>query len=205
MNDAPAARTRKPHLDTLAVTLLPCAAPLGLPADPHCSVVAEIPPLWQAALRFGRDRAALAVVPGARRAALRPRRHAAAGLLAAALRRRVREHLPGPEAHQRVAPDGFSIPARSSSRCSCRASCRASTCAARAMVRPVDGVPRRRAGVQRGFPSARPVAEGQWRGDAFRLAAGILMGLTTLTIPRPSSPRPAPRRRSSIRSRSPPR
>ena len=62
---------RKTHLDSLAISLLLlCCAFWGFQQILIKATVGEVPPLWQATLRFWGDGAVVAVVPMARGAAV---------------------------------------------------------------------------------------------------------------------------------------
>ena len=182
--NAPAARTRKLHLDTLAVTLLVlCCAFWGFQQILIKFAVAEIPPLWQAALRFWGATALLwlwcrvrGVPLFARDGTLR------AGLLAGLL----------------FAGEFASIYLGLKLTNASRLTVFLYTSpfvVALLLPRVVPGEQLRRVqwiglvtafvavalAFSEGFTHGSPVAD-QWRGDAFGLAAGILWGLTTLTI-----------------------
>ena len=185
MTNAPAAPTRKLHLDTLAVTLLVlCCAFWGFQQILIKFAVAEIPPLWQAALRFWGATALLwlwcrvrGVPLFARDGTLR------AGLLAGLL----------------FAGEFASIYLGLKLTNASRLTVFLYTSpfvVALLLPRVVPGERLRRVqwiglvtafvavalAFSEGFLHGSPVAAGQWRGDAFGLAAGILWGLTTLTI-----------------------
>jgi drug/metabolite transporter (DMT)-like permease len=182
--DPSGARIRKPHLDTLAVTLLVlCCAFWGLQQSLIKFAVAEIPPLWQAALRFWGATALLWLWCRVRGVPLFNRDGTLrAGLLAGLL------------FSGEVAGIYLGLMLTSASRLTVFLY----TCpfvVAALLPRVVPGETLRRVqwiglvlafaavavAFSEGFVHGSPVA-GQWRGDALGLAAGILWGLTTLTI-----------------------
>ena len=184
MDTPAAARPRKLHLDTLAVTLLvACCAFWGFQQILIKFAVAEIAPLWQAALRFWGATALLWLwcwvrgVPlfdrdGTLRAGL------LAGLLFAGEFSSIYLGLRLTNA-SRLTVFLYTSP----------------FVVALLLPRVVPGERLRRVqwiglviafsavalAFSEGFVHGSPVA-GQWRGDALGLAAGVLWGVTTLTI-----------------------
>jgi drug/metabolite transporter (DMT)-like permease len=180
----PAARARKTQLDTLAITLLVlCCAFWGFQQILIKFAVAEIPPLWQAALRFWGATVLLWLWCRARGVPLFERDGTLkAGLLAGLL-------FAGEFA-------GIYIGLMHTSASRLTVFLYTSPfVVALLLPRFAPGERLRRvqwigmvmaflavvAAFSEGFTSGSPVA-GQWRGDALGLAAGILWGLTTLTI-----------------------
>jgi drug/metabolite transporter (DMT)-like permease len=175
---------RKPHLDTLAVTLLiVCCAFWGFQQILIKVTVAEVPPLWQATLRFWGATALLWLWCVARGVPLFQRDGTlGAGLLAGLL-------FAG-----EFACIYLGLQFTSASRLTVFLYT-SPFVVALLLPRVVPGETLRRiqwAGLSiafvavvlafsEGFRPTSPVA-GQWRGDALGLAAGILWGLTTLTI-----------------------
>jgi drug/metabolite transporter (DMT)-like permease len=178
------ARTRKLHLDTLAITLLVlCCAFWGFQQILIKFAVAEIPPLWQAALRFWGATLLLWLWCRARGVPLFDRDGTLrAGLLAGLL-------FAG-----EFASIYLGLRLTSASRLTVFLYT-SPFVVALLMPRVVRGEQLRRVqwiglalaflavalAFSEGFMHGSPVV-GQWRGDAFGLAAGILWGLTTLTI-----------------------
>jgi drug/metabolite transporter (DMT)-like permease len=180
----PATRVRKSHLDTLAITLLVlCCAFWGFQQILIKFAVAEIPPLWQAALRFWGATVLLwlwcrlRAVPlfnrdGTLKAGL------IAGLLFASEFAAIYLGLMHTSA-SRLTVFLYTSP----------------FVVALLLPRVVPGERLRSlqwfglvlafsavaVAFSEGFRQSSPVA-GQWRGDALGLAAGMLWGLTTLTI-----------------------
>ena len=180
----PSARLRKPHLDTLAIVLLVlCCAFWGFQQILIKFAVAEIPPLWQATLRFWGATVLLWLWCLARGVPLFDRDGTLkAGLLAGLLFAGEFASIYLGLMHTScVAADGLPVhqPLRRGAAVAARGAGRDT--APCAMDRPGDGISGRRAGVRRRL-RARHTGAGQWRGDALGLAAGILWGLTTLTI-----------------------
>ncbi len=179
-----AARARKPHLDTLAITLLVlCCAFWGFQQILIKFAVAEIPPLWQAALRFWGATALLWLWCRARGVPLFDRDGTLrSGLLAGLL-------FAGEFACIYI---GLMLTSASRLTVFLYTS---PFVVALLLPRLVPGEKLRRMqwiglamafaavalAFSEGFWQNSPVA-GQWRGDALGLAAGILWGLTTLTI-----------------------
>jgi len=180
----PAARVRKGHLDALAITLLVlCCAFWGFQQILIKFAVAEIPPLWQAALRFWGATVLLWLWCRARGVPLFDRDGTlAAGLLAGLL-------FAG-----EFASIYLGLKLTSASRLTVFLYT-SPFVVALLLPRVVPGERLRRVqwiglviafvavavAFGEGFAQGSPVA-GKWRGDAFGLAAGILWGLTTLTI-----------------------
>ncbi len=179
-----APRVRKLHLDSLAITLLVlCCAFWGFQQILIKFAVAEIPPLWQATLRFWGATVLLWLWCRARGVPLFDRDGTlAAGLLAGLL----------------FAGEFASIYLGLTLTSASRLTVFLYTSpfvVALLLPRVVPGETLRRVqwiglvmafvavavAFSEGFIHGSPVA-GQWRGDAFGLAAGILWGLTTLTI-----------------------
>lgn len=175
---------RKTHLDTLAVTLLVvCCAFWGFQQILIKVAVAEVPPLWQATLRFWGATLLLWMWCVARGAPLFHRDGTlGAGLLAGLL-------FAGEFAFIYL---GLQFTSASRLTVFLYTS---PFVVALLLPRVVPGETLRRIqwvglviafaavalAFSEGFRQASPVA-GQWRGDAMGLAAGILWGLTTLTI-----------------------
>ncbi len=180
----PAARERKLHLDTLAITLLVlCCTFWGFQQILIKFAVAEIPPLWQAALRFWGATLLLWLWCGVRGVPLFDRDATLkAGLLAGLL-------FAG-----EFACIYLGLMLTSASRLTVFLYT-SPFVVALLLPRVVPGERLRRlqwtglvmafVGVavafSEGFLQGSPAA-GQWRGDALGLAAGIFWGLTTLTI-----------------------
>jgi drug/metabolite transporter (DMT)-like permease len=178
------ARERKSHLDTLAITLLLlCCAFWGFQQILIKIAVAEIPPLWQAAMRFWGATVLLWLWCKARGVPLFKRDGTLragllAGLLFAGEFACIYLGLMHTSA-SRLAVFLYTSP----------------FVVALLLPRVVPGERLRRMqwiglvmaflavalAFSEGFRQTSPVA-GQWRGDALGLAAGILWGLTTLTI-----------------------
>jgi drug/metabolite transporter (DMT)-like permease len=179
-----AARERKPHLDTLAITLLVlCCAFWGFQQILIKFAVAEVPPLWQAALRFWGATVLLWLWCRVRGVPLFNRDGTLkAGLLAGLL------------FSGEFACIYLGLMLTSASRLTVFLYT-SPFVVALLLPRVVPGERLRRVqwiglvmafvGVavafSEGFLQSSPVA-GQWRGDALGLAAGTLWGLTTLTI-----------------------
>jgi drug/metabolite transporter (DMT)-like permease len=179
-----AVRARKPHLDTLAITLLVlCCAFWGFQQILIKFAVAEIPPLWQAAMRFWGATALLWLWCRVRGVPLFDRDGTLkagllAGLLFAGEFAGIYLGLMHTSA-SRLTVFLYSSP----------------FVVALLLPRVVPSEKLRRVqwiglvmafgavalAFSEGFWQSSPVA-GQWRGDALGLAAGILWGLTTLTI-----------------------
>ncbi len=180
----PVARTRKPHLDTLAITLLVlCCAFWGFQQILIKFAVAEVPPLWQAALRFWGATVLLCLWCRVRGVPLFDRDGTLkagllAGLLFAGEFACIYLGLMHTNA-SRLTVFLYTSP----------------FVVALLLPRVVPGETLRRVqwiglvmaflavalAFSEGFWQGSAVA-GQWRGDALGLAAGILWGLTTLTI-----------------------
>ncbi|HMN92675.1 MAG TPA: DMT family transporter [Hydrogenophaga sp.] len=175
---------RKPHLDTLAVTLLlVCCAFWGFQQILIKATVGEVPPLWQASLRFWGATVLLwlwcqwRAVPLFRRDGTL-RGGLLAGLLFAGEFAFIYLGLMHTTA-SRLTVFLYTSP----------------FVVALLLPRVVPGEALRRVqwigltiafaavtlAFSEGFMQSSPVA-GQWRGDAMALAAGVLWGLTTLTI-----------------------
>jgi drug/metabolite transporter (DMT)-like permease len=181
--NATAAPTRKPHLDRLAVTLLlVCCAFWGFQQILIKFAVTEIAPLWQASLRFWGATALLWLWCRWRGVALFDRDGTlAAGLLAGLL-------FAG-----EFAAIYLGLRLTSASRLTVFLYT-SPFVVALLLPRLVPGERLRRvqwiglvtafAAVALAFSDGfrQGTAAGQWRGDALGLAAGILWGLTTLTI-----------------------
>ncbi len=181
MNTAP---IRKPHLDTLAITLLVlCCAFWGFQQILIKSTVAEVPPLWQAALRMAGATLLLWLWCQVRGVPLFKRDGTLksgllAGLLFAGEFTFIYLGLQHTSA-SRLTVFLYTSP----------------FVVALLLPRLVPSETLRRMqwiglviafaavaiAFSEGFLHSSPVA-GQWRGDAMGLAAGILWGLTTLTI-----------------------
>lgn len=178
------ARVRKLHLDTLAIALLlACCAFWGFQQILIKFAVREIPPLWQAALRFWGATALLWLWCRSRGVPL----FARDGTLRAGL-------LAGLLFSGEFASIYLGLKLTSASRLTVFLYT-SPFVVAWLLPRVVPGEALRRVqwiglalafaavalAFSEGFTNGSPVA-GQWRGDAFGLAAGILWGLTTLTI-----------------------
>ncbi|MEZ5664444.1 MAG: DMT family transporter [Burkholderiaceae bacterium] len=180
----PTAHQRKSHLDSLAITLLIlCCAFWGFQQILIKSTVGEVPPLWQASLRFWGATALLWMWCRLRGVPLFERDGTLrggllAGLLFAGEFCFIYLGLMHTSA-SRLTVFLYTSP----------------FVVALLMPRVVPGEALRRVqwigltiafaavalAFSEGFSSASPVA-GQWRGDAMALGAGLLWGLTTLTI-----------------------
>ena len=177
-------RARKPHLDTLAITLLVlCCAFWGFQQILIKFAVAEIPPLWQAAMRFWGATALLWLWCRLRGVPL----FARDGTLKAGL-------LAGLLFAGEFAGIYLGLMHTSASRLTVFLYT-SPFVVALLLPRVVPGEKLRRVqwiglvmaflavalAFSEGFWHSSPVT-GQWRGDALGLAAGLLWGLTTLTI-----------------------
>ncbi len=145
---------RKSHLDTLAIALLlACCLFWGFQQILIKTTVGEVPPLWQAALRFVGATAMLwlwCALRGVKlfdRDGTLPRR--TAGRLP--VRRRVQLHLPGAARHDGVAPDGVSLHLAVRGGAAAAAAGTVRETAAAAMARAADRIRGRGAGLRRGL------------------------------------------------------